>query len=64
MLADGSETTTNVYVASVEWDGGPRQVFVEEASTAPLAGMMLLDGYDLHVACTPGGRVAIERLAS
>ena len=43
ILADGSVDIFDVYVASVMWDGQPRNVEVEAADTEPLVGMSLLE---------------------
>jgi clan AA aspartic protease len=59
VLADGSESVFDIYEAVVEWDGVPRRVVVDEASTAPLVGMALLDGYELNVEVRTAGRVTV-----
>ena len=46
------------------WDGRPRRIAVDEASTAPLVGMALLDGYELNVQVRNGGSVSIKLLPS
>jgi clan AA aspartic protease len=62
LLADGSETVFDIYDGMVLWDGSQRRVAVDEASTAPLVGMALLDGYELNVQVRSGGRVTIRSL--
>lgn len=62
LLADGSETVFDIYEGTVVWDGSRRRVAVDEASTAPLVGMALLDGYELNVEVRSGGRVTIDVL--
>jgi len=64
VLADGSETVFDIYEGVVIWDGKPRRVVVDEASTAPLVGMSLLNGYALSVEVRAGGRVTITVLPS
>jgi clan AA aspartic protease len=59
LLADGSIHIFDVYVATVLWDGQPRQVEVESVDAAPLLGMDLLQGCELRVHVIPGGSVAI-----
>ena len=42
ILADGSETTLEVYGVTVLWDGRPREVVAYVSDTTPLIGMSLL----------------------
>ena len=63
LLADGSEASLDVHDVTVSWDGQPRGGSVYESSGMTLAGMALLDGYQLCVDVAPGGRVAIEAMA-
>ena len=60
VLADGTEARFDVYDAALLWDGRQRRVYVYVAETAPLAGMRLLEGHDLHVEVESGGRVVIK----
>lgn len=60
VLADGTEARFEVYNATLLWDGRPRRVYVYAAEAAPLVGMRLLEGHDLHVEVENGGRVAVE----
>ncbi len=60
MLADGSETTLDVYTVSVLWDGRPRGIPAYAADATPLAGMALLERHSLYVEVEEGGRVAIR----
>lgn len=62
LLADGSESVFDIYEGTVVWDGRSRRVAVDEASTAPLVGMALLDGYELNVQVRSGGEVTIKLL--
>ena len=62
MLANGTEDACDIYTATVIWDGRPRNILVEAADTAPLIGMALLYGHDVHIEVREGGRVSIEPL--
>jgi len=62
LLADGRDTVFDIYEGTLLWDGSPRRVAVDEASTAPLVGMALLDGYELNVQVRSGGGVTIKVL--
>lgn len=62
LLADGSESVFDIYEGTVDWDGDRRRVSIDEANTAPLAGMSLLEGYELLVQVRPGGNVTISRM--
>ena len=60
ILADGSESTLNVYRAIVFWNGEPRYVRAYAAGTTPLVGMRMLDDHDLSIQVRDGGRVVIQ----
>ncbi|MXX49031.1 MAG: clan AA aspartic protease [Chloroflexi bacterium] len=60
-LADGSIVRFSVYEAAVLWDGQTRLLEVDEADTAPLLGMAMLEHHDLHIQVADGGRVTVER---
>ena len=62
LLADGSESLFDIYEGTVAWNGSPRRIAVDEASTAPLVGMALLYGYELNVQVRSGGGVTIKVL--
>jgi clan AA aspartic protease len=64
LLADGSECVFDIYEGTVEWDGKPVRVAIDEASTAPLVGMALLEGYELNIQVRNGGSVTIKALMS
>ena len=64
LLADGSESVFDIYEGMVEWDGSPRRIVVDEASTAPLVGMALLQGFELRIEVLNGGSVTIKALPS
>lgn len=61
-LGDGSETTFEVYAATVIWDSEYQNIPVNEAETDPLIGMSLLYNYDLRIQAVEGGTVTIEAL--
>ena len=62
ILADGSETEFDIYVATIVWDGEQRHVLIEAADTDPLVGMGLLYGFNINIQAIDGGSVKIERL--
>jgi clan AA aspartic protease len=64
LLADGSERFFDVYEAEVMWDGKVCSVSVAELGTTPLAGMALLNGYELKMQVRPRGKVTIKRLSN
>ncbi len=63
LLADGSECVFDIYEGTVVWDGKPRRIVVDEASTAPLVGMALLQSYELDIQVRNGGSVIIKALS-
>jgi clan AA aspartic protease len=63
LLADGRESVFDIYEATVDWDGEARRIPVDEAETAPLVGMSLLEGYELTVQAQAGGNVTIRPLS-
>ena len=60
LLADGSETTLEVYGVTVLWDGRPREVVAYASDTTPLMGMSLLHRHNLNIDVENGGRVLIQ----
>lgn len=63
MLADGTDCLFDRYDATVFWDSRPRRIVVDEAESDPLVGMSLLDGHELTIQVTEGGRVTVAPLA-
>ena len=63
VLADGSETTLEVYGVTVLWDGQPREVVAYVSDTTPLIGMSLLHRHNLNVDVEDGGQVLIQAWA-
>src|SRR5687768_6385508 len=60
LLADGTETLFDVYDATIQWDGAPRQIRVDQVESEPLMGMALLEGSELRIEVRVGGNVTIE----
>ena len=60
ILADGSETTLEVYAITVLWDGQHREVVAYVSDTTPLIGMSLLRGHNLNIDVEDGGQVLIQ----
>jgi predicted aspartyl protease len=59
VLANGSEGTFDIHVATIVWDGMPRSILVEAVDVNPLVGMRLLAGYDIRLTASPGGIIQI-----
>jgi clan AA aspartic protease len=62
LLGDGGKVYSDVHAAIILWDGNLRHIRVEVADTLPLAGMKLIEGYDVHIEAVAGGRVVMEPL--
>jgi clan AA aspartic protease len=62
LLADGSESTFDIYDAMVIWDGRPLRIAVDAADMIPLVGMSLLDGHELTIQVRTDGEVTIRLL--
>jgi clan AA aspartic protease len=62
ILGDGSECIFNVYEAVVIWDGNFLTIPIDEADSAPLIGMSLMEGYQLVVQVFEGGNVEIQKV--
>jgi clan AA aspartic protease len=61
-LADGSTTIFDIFEGVVMWDGAARRIPVDEADTAPLLGMALLEGFELNMQVREGGKIKLKRL--
>jgi clan AA aspartic protease len=61
LLADGAETVFEIYEGAV-WNHTLRRIAVDEANTAPLLGMALLEGHELCVEVRNQGSVTIKEL--
>ena len=60
-LGDGSERSLSQFLVDLEWDGEKRTVLALAAEIAPVIGMALLYGYDVHLHVLDGGAVFIEK---
>ena len=63
ILADGRDTTLDVYGVTVLWDGQARGVVAYASDTTPLIGMSLLHRHNRNVDIEDGGRVPIQAKA-
>ena len=61
-LGDGTERALSQFSADLEWDGENRTVLVLAAEIAPVIGMALLYGYNVHLHVLDGGTVSIEKI--
>ncbi|MFN0112334.1 MAG: clan AA aspartic protease [Blastocatellia bacterium] len=61
-LADGSKIFSDVYEATVLWDGKPRRIFVDEVNSESLLGMSMLAHHELSMKIFDGGEVLISKL--
>jgi hypothetical protein len=52
----------DVFDAIVSWDGADRSIQVLGMDGAPLIGMALLDGQEVHLQVVAGGSVIIEQI--
>lgn len=57
-MADGSQIVSELYQATILWDGQLRRIEVDALESEVLVGMSLLDGFDLHI------RVAVDGTAT
>jgi len=62
-LGDGNEVRMDVFIATVRWEGGPRDVLVLEAEGEVLVGMAMLVGSRLTIDVEEDGPVSILSLA-
>lgn len=62
-LGDGNEVRMDVFIASVQWEGGTRDVLVLEAEGEILVGMAMLVGFRLTMDVEEDGVVSIQSLA-
>lgn len=61
-LADDSTVEIPVHLATILWNGVPKQVRVLATGRRPLLGTALLDGCRLNAHFTEGGPITIEDL--
>lgn len=62
-LGDGREVRMDLFLASIQWESGPRDVLVLESEGGTLIGMALLNGCRMVMDVEEGGTVSIESLA-
>jgi clan AA aspartic protease len=62
VLADGSESTFDLYEGAILWDGRLRRISVGATGADPLLGMGLLYGSELRIEVVEGGSVLIREL--
>lgn len=58
-MADGSKIVSELYQASILWDGQPRTIEVDALESEVLVGMALLEGCDLHIHIAVDGQATI-----
>lgn len=64
VLADGSETTFNIYRGIVLWDGQPQTIPIYEMDAEPLVGMSLMYGYELVLPVVDGATFTLGSIAT
>jgi clan AA aspartic protease len=62
ILGDGTECVFDVYEAVLVWDGNMLTIPIDEADSEPLAGMSLMEGYQLTVQVFEGGHVELIKV--
>lgn len=62
-LGDGNEVTMDLFLASVQWEDGLRDVLVLETDGGTLIGMAMLGGCRVVMDVEEGGGVSIESLS-
>lgn len=62
VLADGSESSFDIYEALILWSGRMLRISVGSADSEPLLGMSLLYGHDLTIQVIESGAVAIHEI--
>nr|WP_202895923.1 clan AA aspartic protease [Iningainema tapete] len=63
-LADNSNVATNVYLATILWNGLERNVAVLAMGRRPLIGTALLQDYHLSIDFYEGGTVLVDEILS
>ena len=61
-LADNSNVATDVYLATVVWNGVARDIAVLAMGRRPLVGTALLQDYHLSIDFYEGGTVLIDNI--
>jgi clan AA aspartic protease len=62
VMADGRPIRTDVYGATVIWDGVEREIRVQEGGDESLVGMSLLHGFRVTLDVVDGGAMTIVPL--
>jgi clan AA aspartic protease len=63
ILADGSESTFNIYKGDILWDGQLRTISIYEMDAEPLVGMSLMYGYELVLPVLDGATFTLRPIA-
>jgi len=63
-LADNSNVATDVYLATILWNGTERDVAVLAMGRRPLIGTALLQDYHLSIDFYEGGTVLVDEISS
>jgi clan AA aspartic protease len=61
-LADSSSVSTEVYWATILWDGAEREIAVLGMGARPLIGTALLEDYHLSIDFCEGGTVLVDEI--
>ena len=59
VLADGGVVSSETCLATVIWDGTPRDIYVDVLETSPLIGVALMAGYELTTRFIAGETVTL-----
>lgn len=62
MLGYGRKEDSDIFAATVLWEGQARIVEADAAATDALIGMSLIYGSDLRIRVLDGGPVVIEKI--
>ena len=64
ILADGSESTFNIYEGVVLWDGQPMMIDIDEMDADSLVGMSLMYGYELVLPVLDGATFTLRKIVN
>ena len=62
ILADGSESTFDVYEGILTWDGQPVNILIDAMDAVSLIGMSLMSGYELNLPVRNGATFTLRPL--
>jgi predicted aspartyl protease len=62
LLADGTDSTFNVYKGDILWDGERVTITIDEMDADSLTGMSLMYGYELVLPILDGATFTLRRL--